>query len=164
VCVCSLIYPARKTNAPYYTAICGLSDSTIFIHIFSQETISGKNYIKIKCAFRFCIETLREIFLIPRRIPGSAIINVLYIGLHVKYLLFLWDFNETWIFSTFSKKKHKYEISWKSFQWEPSCSMRTDGPRDMKKLIVDFHIFAKAPKIEGKFVSSPHSSLMFRNF
>jgi len=25
---------------------------------------------------------------------------------------------------------HKYQISRKSFQWEPSCSMRTDRQRD----------------------------------
>jgi len=36
VCVCSLIYLACKELATYYIAICGLSDSTIFIHIISQ--------------------------------------------------------------------------------------------------------------------------------
>jgi hypothetical protein len=33
VCVCNLSYPACKAHAPYYIVICGLSGSTIFVHI-----------------------------------------------------------------------------------------------------------------------------------
>ena len=50
-------------------------------------------------------------------------------GLHVKYPLFLVYFHETWISRVFFQKIPKYQISWKSVQWEPSCSMRTDGRR-----------------------------------
>ena len=46
------------------------------------------------------------------------------IGLHVKYRLFLLDFNQSWIFRTdFSKNPQ-------SIQWQPRCSMRTDRQTD----------------------------------
>ena len=51
--------------------------------------------------------------------------------LHVKCPLFLADFNKTWIFfSTDFRKSLKYQILLKSVQWEPSCSMLTDGRTD----------------------------------
>ena len=53
----------------------------------------------------------------------------MYIGLHGEYPLFLSDVNETFIETDF-RKMLKYHISRKSFQWEPSCSMRTDGQTD----------------------------------
>jgi hypothetical protein len=70
----------------------------------------------------------------------------MYIGLHVKYTLFLSDFNETWILLTNFWKILPYVIPRKSVQWEPSCSMRTDRQTDMTKLIVAARKFANAPK------------------
>jgi len=40
------------------------------------------------------------------------------------------NFNETLIFLTHLLKILTYEISLKSVQWEPSCSMRTNGRKD----------------------------------
>jgi len=47
--------------------------------------------------------------------------------LHVQYVLFLSNFNETIILPTGLRKILKYQVSWKSVQWGPSCSMWTDG-------------------------------------
>ena len=70
-------------------------------------------------------------------------------GVHVKYPLFLSYFNETWTSSTDFRKIIKYQILWKSVQWDPS-SMRTDGQTDrytdMTTLVVAFRNFASAPK------------------
>ena len=49
----------------------------------------------------------------------------MYIGLHVKYPLFLSYFHETWNLWTDLRKILKNQISWKSVWWEPSCPMRT---------------------------------------
>ena len=52
----------------------------------------------------------------------------MYIGLHVKYVLLLSNFNETWIFSTDFRKILKYQISWKSELFH--VDGRTDGQVD----------------------------------
>jgi len=70
----------------------------------------------------------------------------MYIGLHVKYPQFLSDFNETSILSTDCQQIFQYQISCKSVQWEPSFSMRTDGRKDMTKLIFALRSFANEPK------------------
>ena len=47
-----------------------------------------------------------------------------------KYQLFLSDFKETRIIWTDIRKILTNQISRKPVQWEPSCSMRTDGRTD----------------------------------
>ena len=101
-----------------------------------------KKFLNIESVFIFSI-ILSETFLILRRIRRDIIIN-LHRSLF-KYLLFLSDFNETWIFSIDFRKVLLYQI-WNPVQWEPNCSMRSDRRTDITKLIVAFRSFAKAPK------------------
>jgi hypothetical protein len=56
-------------------------------------------------------------------------ISQTYVGLHVKYLLFSSDFNQTWIFSRFLEIL-KYQVSLKSDQCEPNISIRPDRQTD----------------------------------
>jgi hypothetical protein len=58
--------------------------------------------------------------------------------------------NETWIFLTDFLKILKYQISWKSIQWEQSC--QRGGQTDTVKLIITFGNFANMPKKHAMFV------------
>jgi hypothetical protein len=71
---------------------------------------------------------LSETFLILRIIQPDM--TKMYIALRVNYPSFLSDPNETLFFSTDYRKILKYNILWKSVQWQPSCSMRRDGWTD----------------------------------
>ena len=66
--------------------------------------------------------------------------------LHVKYQLFLSDFNETYNSLDRFSKKAQISNCIKSVQWEQSCSMRTDRRTNMTKLIIAFRNFVNAPE------------------
>jgi len=74
----------------------------------------------------------------------------MHIDIHVKYPLFLLDFNETWTLSTDFEKILKYQLPRKRAQWEPSFFSHpdgeTDGQTDMTKLTVAFRNSANAPE------------------
>jgi hypothetical protein len=56
--------------------------------------------------------------------------KTIVVALHVKCPLFLSDFNETWIVSAYFRNIFKYQISRKSVQWKPTCSMRKEKRTD----------------------------------
>jgi hypothetical protein len=127
----------------------------IFPHYLINGTILGKNIIEHEMyVLIFSTSFVWKKFHSKK---NSATHYHKYRGLHVKYPLFLSDFNETWIFSTDFLKILKYHISWKSVQRESSCTMWTDGQSDITKLLVAFHNFANAP---NKISSLKHSSIL----
>ena len=70
----------------------------------------------------------------------------MFIGIHVKYPLFLSDFNKILHFLTdFLENSVISNLNAKSIRWKPSCSMWMDGQAGMAKLIVTFHNFANMP-------------------
>ena len=71
--------------------------------------------------------------------------------LHVKYPQFLSGFNRILIFYTDFPEHLKYQISCKSVQLEPSCSMRTDRRTDMATKGVAFSNFVNESKNKSIF-------------
>jgi hypothetical protein len=70
----------------------------------------------------------------------------MYVGLHIKYPLFLSDFSESLIFSDYSSPPKK-KISREDTNLEPSHSQLTD----MMQVKVAFHNFTDAPKYWTNF-------------
>jgi len=109
-------------------------------HEFRKRTL-----FNIKYVFWFSIQILLETFLILIR-NGRDMIKKMYIGLHTNCPSFLTAFNENRIFSIDFRKILESQISWKSVQWEPRCSIRKDGWTNMTTPIDAFRNSANAPK------------------
>jgi hypothetical protein len=83
MCICSLFYPACKTQALYYNVICSLNDCRIFSksshkqHDFRENVIEQK-----KGGFNQSIKLVRNTYL--SKIDLSAIPLQTYVGLRVK--------------------------------------------------------------------------------
>ena len=120
MCVRILALVIRHANcnfpAPHYTVSCGLSDSTIFFHLpnkrndFREKKNCHKNVFIL-----FYLQFFFETFLILRRIQRDTITNGHRSSCHI------------FIKPTDFRRILKNKILRKSFQWEPRCSMRTDG-------------------------------------
>jgi hypothetical protein len=113
VCVCSLRYPACNAHARHIV-ICGLPRSTIVFHVIWHTAQLRKEH-------KVCVLAVRNVWQELSQIWSHS-----HIALHVKYPIFLSDFNEIWIFWADFRKILKYQISRQSAHWEAGC-YRTDG-------------------------------------
>jgi hypothetical protein len=80
----------------------------------------------------------------------------MYIGLHVTINLVRFQLN-----LNFLDRFLKNQISRKSVQWEPSCSMQIDRQTDMMKLIVALCKFVNTPKRGSLFFTFQNCLFMF---
>jgi hypothetical protein len=124
MCVCSFMYPAYNARAQY----CHLWPARLY-NIFLHYLINDTNFKKKNTEnnFIFCATFVWNILHSEKKWAGYY---KKCIVLHVKYPLFLSDFNTNLIFSKDFRKILEYQISWKPVQWGPRCSMRTDGRTD----------------------------------
>jgi hypothetical protein len=121
---------------------CGLSRPTLFFHIYYKTArFSKRSYWTQDACFDFLYNFCLKHFSFQEEM--SEMWSKMYIGLYVKYQLFLSYFNETWIFSTFFRK-----IPTCRFYENPSSGSRVDpcGWTDITTLIIAFRNFANAPK------------------
>jgi len=90
--VCTLSYPACQAHVLYNTVICGLPAVPYFPTLSHKWHDFWKSYWPNFRPTHFSFqEELHKI-------------SLMYIGLHIKYLLVLSDFNQTWIFIPDFKK------------------------------------------------------------
>jgi hypothetical protein len=136
----------QRTIRTYHIVICGLFGCTTFCTISHKRHDIRKTSLTIKHGSWFSIQFLPEIFLMLRGIERVMTKNLCSSSCKVPCVLdrYQWNLN----FSLFFRNVLKYEVSWKSVQWKPSCPMRTDGwtdgETDKTKLIVAFHNFTNA--------------------
>jgi hypothetical protein len=164
VCVCSLWYTAWDAQAPYFQ-VWPVRLYNIFPHYLIKGTIHEK-VTELKHVFWFPLQRSSETFLILRRNEWNLTKNVYWSSRKVPVILV--RLNKAWVFSANFRKIPKYQISWKSVQWEPRCSMWTDGRTGLTKIIVAFHNFEKAsnnwferePKASKKPTFPPNFTLL----
>ena len=122
VCICSPRYPACNAHAPY----CYLWTAPLYIfpHYLIKARFSKKKKV-IEHKMCFLISSTTLVWNLSRSKKYWARYDKkMSSALHVKYRLFLSDFNET-NFLEFFFGKYSYQIQWKSVQWQQSF-MRTD--------------------------------------
>jgi len=121
--ICSLRHPACNAHGPY----CHLWPAPLYGIFPHYLLIFSTILLSIKYGFQVSLQLLPKKCFILRRIERDMINNVKWSLCKVPF--FLSDFHEIWVFSTDFRKILKYQISWKSVQWEPS-SMRMDRQTD----------------------------------
>jgi len=119
-----LRYPACKV-AVLYCHLCSVWLHQTFPHYLTNGTIFGTKLLHVKYVICFSLKFCPKYLSFLKEF--SEIFSYRHKELRVKCPLFLFSFNETWIFSRDFQKILMYHIWWKSVQWERSCSVRTKG-------------------------------------
>jgi hypothetical protein len=145
VCVCRVRYPACSAHAPYESSMACLA-----VQYFSTLSHKWHDLKKKVTECKMCVLISSTTFFLKICHSGKNWVRYnkkIYIVLHVKYPLFLWDFNETWIFffwhilGKYSNIRLHENPS--SGNWVLPCRW-TNMMKLKKKLIVAFHNLVKS--------------------
>jgi hypothetical protein len=153
VCVKRLRYPVCNDHSPYSRLFSARIDS-IFSHYLINSMIFVKKVVEPKMCFDFSA-TFSETFLILRRTEREW--RKILIGLHTKYLLLLYDFNDIWIFLAFRKiLVSNFTLSLRAdwFHANRRTGSGSTGQTDMPKRIVALANLRSCLKI---YVTSPNA-------
>jgi len=120
VCDCGLRYPACNGQSPY----CHLWPTRLY-SIFPHYVINGttKTTITEYKMFWFSLQLFFFWNVSHSKKSWGMIKNSYWSSCKIPVIP-----ARLWRNSTDVRKTLKYQISWKSFQWKPSCSMRTNRP------------------------------------
>jgi len=153
--VCTLIHLACKAHALYSIVIFSQHGFTIFFHINSLMAGFSKRKITEQktCLMHFFAQTSHSKKHSARySIYVCVCVCIKLQSFHLKHLLFSSYLNHNSLLPTDFLEILKYQIPLKSFQWKPSCYMRTDGQTDKRtgrtKLVAAIRSFAKAFKTD----------------
>jgi hypothetical protein len=151
-CACSLTYPActilsAASLAPRH-----------FRHYLINSTIFEKSYWTYMCAFIFSAAFIGNI---SHSENSASYYHKCGNLLMYSTCYSCWILIKLGIFSTYFRKELKYQISSKSVQWEPRCSMWT-GRHD--KANSHFFSFANAPKKNQHSVNKLKTCQTFSSF
>jgi hypothetical protein len=120
-CVCSHSYPACNAHTPY-CHLWPVRHYNIFPHyLINWKFFEKKNYWLPNVIFYFLCKFVWKISYFEKN-------SVRYY--HKCTQVMSSDFSKTLISLTRFRQIYKYQISWKSVQWEPSFSMRKDRQTD----------------------------------
>ena len=110
---CECVFTERNVHEP-------LRLNNIFLHFLINDTIfEKKKILNTKCVLNF-LWNLSETLLYLRRIERDMIKNVHWFSCKVPVILC----------QILMKLEYSYQISYKSVQWEPSCTMQADRHAD----------------------------------
>jgi hypothetical protein len=140
VCVASVIQRAMRM---LHIVFCGLARCITLLHLISLRAPSSKKKVYENKMFISIFSTtfVRNIFHSWKK---WARCDQNFILVFMSSSLYSCPILMKLHLSRHSRKKLRYQISWKSVQWEPSCLMRTDG-RTWRRKIFGFRNFANAP-------------------
>ena len=123
VCVCRLTFAACKSACSILSSVASPAVQNFSRLSHKRHDIRKTIFEHKMCVLIFSTTSVRKISH-PKN--NSARYYYKCTPMTTKYPLLSSDFNGTYLIDNF-RKILTYKLSWKPVQWQPSCSIRTEG-------------------------------------